>query len=184
VQATLPNWFQADEVFSNDGHWYFGSQQGLNIGPYDDRDAAQSKSVQVAKALLAIDCDDARLQFVQRVLHEEWDSVGTASFASPDVEVLDLAPPPPEPVRGGEEQKRWYRAARFFQVDNVWFFSTREGLDIGPYDSEMTAKSHERKLVTLLIRAKTSEEAYRVIYEYKHRPEPEYATPKYVSGRR
>ena len=182
VQATLPGWFRADEIFSSDGSWFFGSQEGLNIGPYADEKAAKSKSKQVAKRLLALNNDDDRLQFVRKVMHEEWESVGSQDGS--DIEQIDLAPPPLEPVRGGEDYKRWYRAERFFQVDGVWFFSTREGIDVGPFDSEIDAKKHERRLVSLLIKTKGPEEANRVITEYKYRPAGEYATPKYVAVRR
>ena len=184
VQATLPGWFQADEIFSSEGSWFFGSQEGLNIGPYEDEQAAKTKSEQVAKRLLALNNDDDRLQFVRKVLHDEWERVGATSDDGADVEEIDLAPPPPEPVRGGETYKRWYRAERFFQVDGVWFFATREGIDVGPFDSEADAKNHERQLVSLLIKAKSVEEACQVIREYKHRPTGDYATPKYISVRR
>lgn len=184
VQTSLPGWFQADELFTNDGNWYFGSQAGVNIGPYADRDTAENKSNEVVERLRKLKSDDDRLQVVRKILQEEWETVGEGAPAETVVEEIDLAPPPPEPVRGGEEQRRWYRAARFFQVDDVWFFSTREGIDVGPYYSEVDAKKHERHLVSLLIRTRTPEEAYRVIYEYKHRPAPEYATPILVSRRR
>lgn len=167
----MPEWFQADELFSSDAGWFFGSREGLNIGPYADRDAAEAKGAQVAKRLRALKTDTDRMQFIRKVLHEEWESVGAGSHDGSEDEEIELAPPPPDPVRAGEPQRKWYRAERFFQVDSVWFFSTREGIDVGPFDSEATAKRHERCLVSLLIRTRTPEEAVQVIQEYKHRPE-------------
>ncbi|WP_185233086.1 DUF6316 family protein [Teredinibacter franksiae] len=43
-------------------------------------------------------------------------------------------------VREGEvHEKVWYRSERFFCADGQWFFSTREGDDIGPYSSRLSA---------------------------------------------
>jgi len=45
-------------------------------------------------------------------------------------------------VREGESQaKVWYRSERFFCVDGKWFFSTREGVDVGPYSSRYSANN-------------------------------------------
>lgn len=38
--------------------------------------------------------------------------------------------------RQGEGEKHWYRSDRFFVVNNQWYFSTREKLDVGPFGSE------------------------------------------------
>ena len=36
-------------------------------------------------------------------------------------------------VRTGEESETWYRSDRFFTVDGEWYFTTREGQDVGPF---------------------------------------------------
>jgi hypothetical protein len=107
---------------------------------------------------------------VRKVLHHEWGSVGASLNASSQAQEIDLAPPPLDPVRRGEKHRSWFRSDRFFQVDSIWFFTTREGIDIGPFNFEVEARRHERRLVSLLLRTKTPEEACKVIYEYKHRP--------------
>ncbi len=38
-------------------------------------------------------------------------------------------------VRAGEADKSWYRSDRFFKVNGEWYFSTREKIDVGPFDS-------------------------------------------------
>ncbi|GAB1264663.1 hypothetical protein NBRC116493_05070 [Aurantivibrio infirmus] len=43
--------------------------------------------------------------------------------------------------RQNEEAKVWYRSRRFFTINNEWFFSTRENMDIGPFESEEQARS-------------------------------------------
>lgn len=37
--------------------------------------------------------------------------------------------------------KTWYRSDRFFVVDGAWYFTTREGHDIGPYSNRSAASS-------------------------------------------
>lgn len=155
-------------MFSSGGRWYIGSPQGMHIGPYRDRKSAVLKSARIAKSLKLLKNDHERLQLVRKVLHQEWDSVDPGT----DRRRKNAEPPPSAaPVREGEPQKHWYRSDRFFQVDGVWFFATREGIDVGPFNSEADAKRHERKLVALLKRTRSGQQAHRMIYEYKHRPD-------------
>ena len=44
--------------------------------------------------------------------------------------------------RNGEQgEKLWYRSDRFFVVNNQWYFSTREKIDVGPFGSESSAQN-------------------------------------------
>lgn len=43
--------------------------------------------------------------------------------------------------RGELVDKVWYRSERFFCVDGKWYFSTREGTDVGPYANRSAAAS-------------------------------------------
>lgn len=43
-------------------------------------------------------------------------------------------------VRKGEGQQTWPRASRYFNVGDHYYFSTREGLYIGPFDSMLAAE--------------------------------------------
>ncbi len=40
-----------------------------------------------------------------------------------------------------EVEKTRYRSNRFFVVDGDWYFTTREGHDIGPYGNRISASS-------------------------------------------
>jgi len=42
--------------------------------------------------------------------------------------------------RKGEDEKHRYRSDRFFKVNDVWYFTTREKLDIGPFGSIQSAQ--------------------------------------------
>ena len=170
MPGKLPQWFRADEVYAYGGQWYFGSREGLHIGPYVDREVAQAKGTQVAKRLRAMN-EAKQLKFVRKVLDAEWENV---SHLIPKTGIGDAAtgsePPPKEAVRRGEGYRNWYRSGRYFQADGAWFFSTREGVDVGPFESEAQAKKHERRLVSILQRTNSAEEAFKIIHEYKFRP--------------
>ena len=41
---------------------------------------------------------------------------------------------------GESDDKTWFRSERFFRVADGYYFSTREGTDVGPYKSKDTAE--------------------------------------------
>lgn len=41
--------------------------------------------------------------------------------------------------RKDEAARLWFRTGRVFCVDGQWYFHTREGLDVGPYATELEA---------------------------------------------
>ena len=41
--------------------------------------------------------------------------------------------------RQGEVSNTWFRSNRFYNVKGQWFFSTREGIDFGPFDDQQEA---------------------------------------------
>ena len=43
-------------------------------------------------------------------------------------------------TRKGEAEKTWFRSSRFFHVNEEVYFSTREGVDIGPFKSQSAAE--------------------------------------------
>jgi hypothetical protein len=169
MHGMLPEWFRSDEIFSDEGRWYFGARGGLHVAPYGDRELASARSLSVSRRLRALRTDADRLRYVRKVLHEEWESLGVSASAAEAETTIDLSPPS-EPVRSGERQRKWCRSSRFFQIHGVWFVSTREGINIGPYGTQFEARKHERHLIALLVRARDPAEARRVIYRFKHRP--------------
>lgn len=58
-------------------------------------------------------------------------------------------------LREGEGERTWFRSDRFFTVESDHFFSTREGVDVGPFPSRAAA---ERGL-QLYIKVMQKEEA-------------------------
>lgn len=168
MDAAIPAWFQCDQIYSQGSQWFIGSQESLHIGPYGDENVALSKSEEFCRKIKRMMNDGDRLRYVRKLLSDEWDAIGPEAHL--EAEEISLGGVE-EPVRNGEPQKHWYRSNRFFQVEGIWFFSTREGLDVGPFDSENDARYHERKLKSLLIKCSSEESARHAILEYKHRPE-------------
>ncbi len=42
--------------------------------------------------------------------------------------------------RKNELEKTWFRSDRCFTVESKWYFSTREGQDVGPFGSRAKAE--------------------------------------------
>jgi len=53
-------------------------------------------------------------------------------------------------ARTNEKAKTWFRSERVFLSDSEWFFHTREGVDVGPYESQFEAEIEAGMLKELL----------------------------------
>ena len=73
-------------------------------------------------------------------------------------------------ARAGEEQndrfKVWRRTKRFFNHEGRWYFQTREGVDVGPYQSFLDAEIEVNILIGKL-RGAASSRAIEVIKCHK-----------------
>lgn len=166
MQDAIPLWFQADKVYSRQGQWYLGSTNALHLGPYLTRNCAQAKSDEITECLRSLQAEDQQLAYVRSLLTSEWYDIRPNA----DFEVLREAPDQPRtfPVRQGESANQWSRSSRYFSVGCVWFFGTREGIDVGPFESKKEAVEHCRALLKSL--AGTSErQAFQLVFEYKHK---------------
>ena len=167
MESAIPIWFQCDQVFQNGNNWFIGTSESLHIGPYREEAVAQTKSDEFTRRLRRMVNDGDRLRYVRTLLRQEWDAIGPDAHL--DAEEISLEGMD-DPVRQGETPKRWYRSERFFQVDSIWFFTTREGVDVGPFDSERIARLHEVRLKALLVKCKDEQSARQMVTQYKHRP--------------
>jgi hypothetical protein len=52
--------------------------------------------------------------------------------------------------RRHEAPRIWFRSERMFLSDGKWYFHTREGVDVGPYDSQFEAEIEAGMLKELL----------------------------------
>lgn len=69
-------------------------------------------------------------------------------------------------VRLNERPRTWFRSERVFLSDGRWYFHTREGVDVGPYDSQFEAEIEAGMLKELLRERTGSEDALAVIREF------------------
>lgn len=74
-------------------------------------------------------------------------------------------------VRCNEQPKTWFRSERVFLSAGQWYFHTREGIDVGPYDSQFEAEIEAGMLKQMLREsaddaAGAADGALRVIREF------------------
>ena len=58
--------------------------------------------------------------------------------------------------RVGESGSNQNRNNRFFQKADYWYYSTREGINIGPFDSQIEAKNGASDFIDFIIHAEPS----------------------------
>lgn len=68
-------------------------------------------------------------------------------------------------VRTNEMARTWFRSERVFLSDGRWYFHTREGVDVGPYDSQFEAEI-EAGMLKELLRERPGTAALDVIREF------------------
>lgn len=44
--------------------------------------------------------------------------------------------------RQGEDIYAWFRSNRFYKMKGLWYYSTREGVDFGPFQSRAEAEEN------------------------------------------
>ena len=69
-------------------------------------------------------------------------------------------------ARLDEEPRTWFRSERVFLSDQMWFFHTREGVDVGPYPSQFEAEIEAGLLKELLREAGAEAPGMGVIREF------------------
>jgi hypothetical protein len=63
----------------SDGKWYFVTREGIDVGPYDSREAAEAGSVRLAKGLHGVKDPIA----VQKIIREFMALMGRSSVRMP-----------------------------------------------------------------------------------------------------
>lgn len=68
--------------------------------------------------------------------------------------------------RENEKKKTWFRSDRVFITNGQWYFHTREGIDVGPYESQLEAEIEAGLLRELFKNTTVDGEALRVLKEF------------------
>lgn len=162
MAESMPDWFKADRVFQGRNGWHVGSPSGLSVGPYST-EAEAARASREACALLERSSDPQTR--AERVREFVRDHTSRILETDPAANVIS--------VRAGERSKVWVRKSRFFNVDNAWFFHTREGIDVGPYHSKDAVERDAARLIEILKTLTEEPEAGRrsAIFEFMRRSE-------------
>ncbi len=68
--------------------------------------------------------------------------------------------------RRDESNKTWFRSDRVFHSNGRWYFHTREGIDIGPYESQLEAEIEAGMLKELIKHTAASGEALGILRDF------------------
>lgn len=150
-----PSWFAVDEVFEGRGGWYIGARDGFSIGPYDSPDAAHDEASDMRRRMADAGSVRDVLRVVTDVLERRQDN---ATRPRTFGRML--------PARAGELPRLGYRTPRLFAVYGKWYFTTREGVDVGPYGSRASAERGQRELVVQLQGCDTDRQRWHTIVEF------------------
>ena len=69
-------------------------------------------------------------------------------------------------ARQNERPKLRFRSERIFNADELWYFHTREGVDVGPYQSRFDAEVEAALLQAVLCKTPPGSDSLRVIQEF------------------
>jgi hypothetical protein len=65
-----------------------------------------------------------------------------------------------------DNRKTYFRSDRIFRSNGQWFFHTREGIDVGPFQSEFEAQVESSILKNVLKETRTRDGAIATIREF------------------
>src|SRR5262245_50640076 len=68
--------------------------------------------------------------------------------------------------RKNEPVKTWFRSHRIFRSNEFWYFHTREGIDVGPFNSEFEAQVESSILKHVLNNAADAKDAVAAIQDF------------------
>ncbi len=68
--------------------------------------------------------------------------------------------------RHNELTRTWFRSDPVFSCNGRWYFHTREGIDVGPYDSQLEAEVESGMLRQLLKRHGMERRAREVLRDF------------------
>ncbi|MEQ8857486.1 MAG: DUF6316 family protein [Pseudomonadales bacterium] len=172
MPATLPDWFAADQVFNTEDGWFVGVTRGFRIGPFAQQTQAEQHSRDLSAHLLRCRSTTEQVRVVRQFVFDQIHEHGRQVRSGLPPREPAAADAPAPPVRAGEAPKIWFRTNRVYAVGDVWFFSTREGIDIGPYASRDQAERDLECLIDILRRSRNPDRNLAAIRRFKDGLDP------------
>lgn len=113
---------RSERFFHQENYWYFRTREGLDIGPFDQRQDAEA-------GLRGF------INFLQQTQEDVVTKITTyIKLQARKDENIDVPA----------------RTDRLFEQNNYWHFRTREGMDIGPFDTRGEAAVGAKNFVSFL----------------------------------
>ncbi len=113
---------RSHRFFEQESYWYFRTREGLDIGPFD-----------------SLVCAKEGLNGFIGFLQQAHDDVVTKI-----TKYIKLQ------ARQHENITIPARSDRIFEQDNYWYFRTREGMDIGPFDTRGDASVGAKGFISFI----------------------------------
>ncbi len=113
---------RSNRYFEQKSYWYFRTREGMDIGPFDSNKEAQ-EGVNGFIGFLKEAHDDVVVKINKYVRRQP---------------------------RQEEAEVTGSRTDRIFEQSHYWYFRTREGMDIGPFDSRGEAAIGVKGFVSFL----------------------------------
>jgi hypothetical protein len=119
---------RSSRYFEQQGYWYFRTREGMDIGPFDTYHSAQ-EGVRGFVGFLMEAKDDVVTRITKYVKLQPRKDEKTSDITT------DFMP---------------QRTDRLFFQGGYWYFRTREGMDIGPFDNRGEAAVGVRGFIDFL----------------------------------
>lgn len=113
---------RSDRFFQQEAYWYFRTREGLDIGPFDSKEDAETGF-------------NSFLGFLRQAHEDVVTKITT---------YITLQ------ARKDEKINVPSRTDRLVEQDNYWYFRTREGMDIGPFDTRGEAAVGAKSFIGFL----------------------------------
>lgn len=137
---------RGSRTFQKDDSWYFMTRERVDVGPFATQDLAE-KGVQ-DYAGFSMDSDKVYLDSLDVVPDE-------SGIALPEEELVVLPPDQPGGEvfdrRRGDESPAHNRSSRVFESIDGYWFSTREGGNIGPFPTRHDAERGVQDYVSFAV---------------------------------
>jgi hypothetical protein len=83
-------WFRSDRVFRVDGEWFIHTREGVAVGPYSDKFAADVDAEVLKSLLVGVDAVQA-MDIIQAFMDSDGRNIIRAQKAVPDFDVDEVA---------------------------------------------------------------------------------------------